>query len=111
MTHLRKKMPPVVEVADILRAQGDSFREQNCSWLGYQQLNVLRAITSCRTALLGGHVDACSRCDHQAISYNSFATDTVPNARRRHVTVGWQDANRTCSAYLTSMSSLPCPIR
>jgi hypothetical protein len=56
---------PAVEVADILRARGDCFREQNRSWLGYQQLNVLRAITACRTAALGGHLDACSRCDHQ----------------------------------------------
>ena len=37
---------PPVEVADILRVQGDCFREQNRSWLGYQQLGVLRAITS-----------------------------------------------------------------
>src|ERR1700683_5275877 len=41
---------PAVEVADILRARGDCFREQNRSWLGYQQLNVLRAITAGRTA-------------------------------------------------------------
>ena len=45
---------PAVELADILRARGDCFREQNRSWLGYQQLNVLRAITVCRTAALGG---------------------------------------------------------
>ena len=37
---------PTVEVADILRIQGDCFREQNRFWLGYQQLSVLRAITS-----------------------------------------------------------------
>jgi hypothetical protein len=33
---------PPVEVAEILRVQGDCFREQNRSWLGYQQLSVLR---------------------------------------------------------------------
>jgi hypothetical protein len=37
---------PPVEVADILRVQGDCFREQNRSWLGYQQLSVLRAIVA-----------------------------------------------------------------
>ena len=42
---------PSVEVADILRVQGDCFREQNRSWLGYQQLSVLRAITACRMAI------------------------------------------------------------
>src|SRR6185312_12484184 len=29
------------------------------------------AIERCRTAALGGHLDQCSRCGHQAISYNS----------------------------------------
>jgi hypothetical protein len=50
---------PAVEVADILHAQGNRFLEKNRSWLGYQQLSVLRAITRCRTAALGGHVDSC----------------------------------------------------
>src|SRR5271163_5358777 len=72
---------PAVEVADILRARGDCFREQNRSWLGYQQLNVLRAITACRTAALGGHLDACSRCDHQAISYNSCRNRHCPKCQ------------------------------
>jgi hypothetical protein len=39
--------------------------------LNFQQLTVLRAITRCRTAALGGHIDSCSQCGHQAISYNS----------------------------------------
>jgi Transposase zinc-binding domain len=72
---------PAVEVADILRARGDCFREQNRSWLGYQQLNVLRAITVCRTAALGGHLDACSGCDHQAISYNSCRNRHCPKCQ------------------------------
>ena len=72
---------PAVEVADILRVRGDCFREQNRSWLGYQQLNVLRAITACRTAALGGHLDACSRCDHQAISYNSCRNRHCPKCQ------------------------------
>src|SRR5271163_3451062 len=81
---------PAVEVADILRARGDCFREQNRSWLGYQQLNVLRAITRCRTAALGGHLDSCSRCDLQAISYNSCRNRHCPKcqaqARERWIT-------------------------
>lgn len=61
---------PAVEVADILRKQGDRFVEQS-PWLNYQQLTVLRVIARCRTAELGGHIDTCSRCDYQAVSYNS----------------------------------------
>ncbi len=72
---------PTVEVADILHAQGDRFVEQNRSWLGVQRLSVLRAITRCRTADLGGHVDTCSRCGHQAISYNSCRNRHCPKCQ------------------------------
>ena len=86
---------PLVEVADILRVQGDCFREQNRSWLGYQQLSVLRAITACRTAALGGHLDSCSRCDLQAISYNSCRNRHCPKcqaqARQRWLARRQQD--------------------
>lgn len=63
--------PPPFEVADILRAAGKSFVEKNRSWLSWQHLRVLRAIERCRSATLGGHIDQCSRCGQQAISYNS----------------------------------------
>ena len=72
---------PPVEVADILRIHGDCFREQNRSWLGYQQLSVLRAIAACRTAALGGHLDSCSRCDLHAISYNSCRNRHCPKCQ------------------------------
>jgi hypothetical protein len=72
---------PPVEVADILRAQGDRFVEQNGSWLGIQRLSVLRAITRCRTAALGGHIDHCPHCGHQAISYNSCRNRHCPKCQ------------------------------
>jgi Putative transposase/Transposase zinc-binding domain len=72
---------PTVELADILHAQGDRFLEQNRSWLGIQRLSVLRAITRCRTAALGGHIDHCPRCGHQAISYNSCRNRHCPKCQ------------------------------
>ena len=72
---------PTVEVADILRAQGDRFIERYRSWLSYQQLTVLRALRCCRTASLGGHVDRCSSCGHQAISYNSCRNRHCPKCQ------------------------------
>jgi hypothetical protein len=62
---------PPFEVADIVRAAGRSFIEKNRSRLTWQHVRVLRAIERCRTAALGGHLDQCSRCGQQAISYNS----------------------------------------
>jgi len=80
-----------VEVADIVRAQGGRFIGQS-DWLSYQQLSVLRAITRCRTAALGGHIDQCSACGHQAISYNSCRNRHCPKcqaqARQRWIAAG-----------------------
>ena len=68
---------PAVEVADLLLKQGDRFMDQS-PWLDFQQLSVLRAITRCRTAALGGHIDQCSQCGHQAISYNYLPEPALP---------------------------------
>jgi hypothetical protein len=65
-------------VADIIRQYGKDFIERNRSRLSWQQLKVLRAIEHCRTAVLGGHLDRCSRCGHRAISYNSCRNRHCP---------------------------------
>jgi hypothetical protein len=72
---------PTLEVADIFRAGGDSFIDRNTTWISYQQLKVMRAITRCRTAALGGHVDRCTRCGHEAISYNSCRNRHCPKCQ------------------------------
>ena len=78
---------PPVEVADVIRAAGESFYERSQKWLTWLHLKVLNAILRCRTAALGGHVDACSGCGHQAISFNSCRNRHCPkcqaNARDR----------------------------
>jgi predicted RNA-binding Zn-ribbon protein involved in translation (DUF1610 family) len=63
-----------VEVADILRAQGDTFIE-------HHPRSVLRAIARCRTAALGGHLDRCDACGHQAIAYNSCRNRHCPKCQ------------------------------
>jgi hypothetical protein len=74
---------PTVEVADILRAQGDRFLERYRSSFGFQQLKAFRAILRCRTAALGGHRDACQRCGYQTISYNSCRNRHCPKCQAR----------------------------
>ena len=71
---------PAVEVADILQAQGDVFIDRH-PWLSVQQRSVLRAITRCRTAALGGHVDHCGACGHRAVSYNSCRNRHCPKCQ------------------------------
>jgi hypothetical protein len=52
---------PPLEVADIVRAAGETFIERNCQWLPWKHVKVLRAIARCRTAALGGHLmSACA---------------------------------------------------
>ena len=62
---------PTLEVADIVRAVGTRFWEKHKSRFAWVHRKVLDAIARCRTAALGGHLDKCVDCGHQAISYNS----------------------------------------
>jgi predicted Zn-ribbon and HTH transcriptional regulator len=81
---------PTLEVADILRVQGDRFLNRYRSSFDFQQLKAFRAIQRCRTAALGGHHDACPSCGYQAISYNSCRNRHCPKcqaqARERWIT-------------------------
>jgi hypothetical protein len=72
---------PTLEVADIIRAQGERFIERSRPWLTWAQIKVLRAIERCRTAALGGHRDRCVRCGHRAISYNSCRNRHCPKCQ------------------------------
>ena len=78
---------PPFEVADIIRQYGDRFVAKNRSWLTWLHLRVLYAIEFCRTATLGGHLDRCSRCGHEAISFHSCRNRHCPkcqtNAREK----------------------------
>jgi hypothetical protein len=60
-----------LEVADIFRAAGPAYRAIHAGHLSLHQLKVMSAIEQCRTAALGGHVEACEDCGHQRIAYNS----------------------------------------
>jgi hypothetical protein len=72
---------PAIEVADVIRALGGKFVERYQSSLSYGQLQVMRAVERCRTAALGGHLDRCSHCGHQAISYNSCRNRHCPKCQ------------------------------
>jgi len=62
---------PALEVADIFREHGPAWRKANAGHVSLQQLKVMSAIESCRTAALGGHVARCEDCAHTLIAYNS----------------------------------------
>jgi hypothetical protein len=62
---------PFLEVADIFHRHGAAWRATHAGHLSLGQLKVMSAIESCRTAALGGHVEACEDCGHSRIAYNS----------------------------------------
>jgi len=73
---------PPLEVADLIRAAGNTFIERSRRWLTWQHVKVLLAIERCRTAALGGHIDECSRCGRRAtISYNSCRNRHCPKCQ------------------------------
>src|SRR5216683_1497218 len=78
---------PLVELADVIGAATERLLDRHPAWLSWLHVKVLTAILRCRTAALGGHVDECSRCGHQAISFNSCRNRHCPrcqaNARDR----------------------------
>lgn len=75
---------PALELADILRAQGNRYLERYQSSISYQQLKAYRAVLACRTASLGGHLDVCSQCGCEAgISFNSCRNRHCPNCQAR----------------------------
>ena len=64
-------MRPALEVADVFRRHGDAFRHAHAAHLGRIERRVMAAITACRTAALGGHVEQCGDCGLVRHAYNS----------------------------------------
>lgn len=74
-------MPGDHEVADIFRAAGPAYRAAHAGHLSLTQLKVMTAIENCRTAALGGHVEACEDCGHWRIAYNSCRNRHCPKCQ------------------------------
>jgi hypothetical protein len=62
---------PAFELADVFRRHGETYERANAGHLGRVERRVIGAITACRTAALGGHVEQCDDCGLTRIAYNS----------------------------------------
>jgi Transposase zinc-binding domain len=71
-------MQLVFEVADVLRKIGSKIENYG---LNTWQLRTLYTIKKCRTAELGGHIDACDECGTLTISYNSCRNRHCPKCQ------------------------------
>jgi hypothetical protein len=70
-----------LEIADIFRAYGPVWRRANAGHINLSQLKVMSSIEACRTEALGGHVAACTKCNHQHIAYNSCKNCHCPKCQ------------------------------
>lgn len=70
-----------LEVADIFRRHGPAYRLTHDGHLGRVERRVMSAIELCRTAALGGHVEACEDCAHTRIAYNSCRNRHCPKCQ------------------------------
>nr|WP_230207086.1 IS91 family transposase [Novosphingobium sp. Gsoil 351] len=65
----------------MFRAVGPTYRAAHAGHLSLHQLKVMSAIEHCRTAALGGHVEACEDCGHWRIAYNSCRNRHCPKCQ------------------------------
>jgi hypothetical protein len=72
---------PPLEVADVFRAHGAAWRKANAGHVSLDQLKVMSAIETCRTAALGGHVERCEDCAHERVAYNSCRNRHCPKCQ------------------------------
>ncbi|MGH8200945.1 MAG: IS91 family transposase [Steroidobacteraceae bacterium] len=70
-----------LEVADIFRAHGPTWRRQEQGHLSLGQLKVMSAVEHCRSAELGGHALRCSACAQPQIAYNSCRNRHCPKCQ------------------------------
>ena len=71
-----------LEVADIFRSAGPAYRAAHAGHLSLHQLKVMAAIEHCRTAAIGGHVEACDRLrTPRRIAYNSCRNRHCPRCQ------------------------------
>jgi predicted Zn-ribbon and HTH transcriptional regulator len=81
-----------VELADIFRAYGESYRRNRP--LPVSHLKVIEAVKRCRTADLGGHIERCDSCGFERPAYNSCRNRHCPKCQSL-AKVKWLDKQKS----------------
>ena len=105
-------MAAVVEVADIFRRHGEAFRQAHVGHVSTGERRVMGAITACRTAALGGHVEQCNACGTTRIAYNSCRNRHCPKCqgRARHAWLAERQADLLPVPYFHVVFTVPAPV-
>lgn len=101
-----------LEVADIFRSAGPAYRTTHTGHLNLVQLKVMTAIENCRTAAMGGHVEACEDCGHWRIAYNSCRNRHCPKCQgaAARVWLAEREADLLPVGYFHVVFTLPAEI-
>ena len=105
-------MAPALEVADIFRRHGEAFRQAHAGHLGGVERRIMGAITACRTAVLGGHVEQCDDCGATRIAYNSCRNRHCPKCQglARAQWLADRQAELLPVPYFHVVFTLPAPV-
>ena len=70
-----------LEVAEVFRRHGETYRQLHDEYLGRTERRVMGAIAACRTASLGGHTEYCRDCGLVRCAYNSCRNRHCPKCQ------------------------------
>lgn len=103
---------PAIEIADILRRHGDTYRRDHAGHLGRVERRVMSAIVACRTEALGGHMEACDVCGTTRVAYNSCRNRHCPKCQgpARAAWLAAREADLLPVPYFHVVFTLPAPI-
>jgi len=73
-----------IELADIFRRYGNSYRQKYATRMPCPHLKAMRAIEQCRTEALGGQVYRCPDCEREQYSYHSCRNRHCPKCQNEN---------------------------
>ena len=88
-----------IELADIFRQCGPAYRQKYAGHLPIQHLQVMQAIETCRTEVLGGQVYICPDCEQVQYSYHSCRNRHCPKCQ-----------NENAQAWLEQQQAMLLPV-
>jgi hypothetical protein len=101
-----------LEVADVFRRHGESYRRTHDGHLGRVERRVMSAIALCRTAALGGHTEVCPDCGLVRCAYNSCRNRHCPKCQGQ-ARADWlaaRQAELLAVPYFHVVFTLPAPV-
>jgi hypothetical protein len=92
-------MRVALELADIFRQYGSSYRQKYASRIPATHIKAMRAVEQCRTEALGGQVYRCPNCEQVQYSYHSCRNRHCPKCQ-----------NEKAQAWLEKQQDLLLPV-